>query len=81
MKKTQINSEFAFAFQFNHWVTFCSQNSVYLEVNLLGNWRVRSKFDVLDEFFDALAFSNASKFYIETLRSFIPEHEIAVEFI
>jgi hypothetical protein len=81
MKKIQVNSEFAFAFQYNHWVIFCSQNSVYLEVNLLGKWRVRNQKNTLEEFFDALAFNNASKFYIESLLKTIPEHKIAVEFV
>jgi hypothetical protein len=81
MKKTQVNSEFAFAFQYTHWVTFCSQDGFYLAVNLHGTWRVRNQGNTLEEFFDSLAFNNASNFYIETLLKTIPEHKIAVEFL
>ena len=78
---TIVTSEDILQFQKETWKTFCCQDQVYLEVNLLGHWRVRQKADVLGEFYDALALSDASKLYIETLSSIIPHYKIAVEFV
>ena len=78
MQKIQITSEEIFQFQKETWKTFCCQDQVYLEVNLLGHWRVRQKADVLGEF---AIVEDASKLYIETLSSIIPHYKIAVEFV
>ena len=80
MQKIKITSNEVYEFQNTTWKTFCSQDAFYLEVNLLGIWRVRKYAETLGEFGDALGFSNASKFYIESLSKGIPHYKIAVEF-
>lgn len=63
-------------FQENHWVTYCSQNGVCLQCNLLGNWRVSGNYTT-----SYLSLQGAKEGYILRLQGAgVPHHRQSVEF-
>ena len=81
MEKIKITWQEVFEWQENTWSTYCSQDRVALQCNLLGQWRVIKGLELVSTHYDALAFDKAKESYIQTLEAIVPHWKIAVEFI
>jgi hypothetical protein len=58
------------------WTVICAQDSVYLEANMVGSFRVRTNQGTTD----TTDLQEAKEAYLKELRKLIPSYKIAVEF-
>ncbi len=81
MKRITVTNEEIQEWQATTWKTYCCQDQVYLECNLLGYFKVRDK-EELRPWVTVETLETAKQLYMDTLiNKGVPEYKIAVEFV